>query len=81
MEEGLLPAVTEVIQKEYPGSIVTHWSAAIAVVTPDGAEMVVMLDRPGQSIWQSLGLERFVSEMRKAAIHGSHHVSEDDDDY
>jgi hypothetical protein len=78
MEEGLLPAITEVIQSEYPGSIVTHWSAAIAVVTPDGTEMVVMLDRPGQSLWQSIGLSEFSSKMRDAAINSAHL---DDEEY
>lgn len=72
MEEELFPAITEVVKKEYPGSIVTHWSASVAVVTEDGTELVVMLDRPGQSVWQSIGLSEFTAKMRDEAIRQAH---------
>lgn len=68
LEETLHPLIGDVIQKKYPGALVTHWTASVAVVTPTGTEMVVILDRPGQAIWASMGLEKFVSEMRKGAI-------------
>lgn len=71
LEESLHPQIGEILQKKYPGALVTHWTAAIAVVTPSGTEMVVILDRPGQAIWQSFGLEKFVSEMRKSAVYAS----------
>lgn len=79
MEENLHPEITEVIQGTYPGALVTHWSAAVAIVTPAGNEMIVILDRPGQAIWQSLGLETFVSEMRKGAMYSSTPGDDDDD--
>lgn len=71
MEENLHSHVTETVQGAYPGALVTHWSAAVAIVTPAGHEMIVMLDRPGQAIWQSMGLEKFCSEMRQAAVYAS----------
>lgn len=71
MEESLHPKITETIQVTYPGALVTHWSASVAIVTPEGNEMIVILDRPGQAIWQSMGLEKFSAEMRQAAVYSS----------
>lgn len=71
MEESLHSQIGDVIQKQYPGAFVTHWSASVAVVTPQGTEMVVILDRPGQAIWQSMGLTSFTAEMRQSAIYDS----------
>lgn len=79
LEEALHPQIGDILQKKYPGALVTHWTASVAVVTPAGTEMVVILDRPGQAIWQSLGLEAFVKEMRQAAVY-SHEADDELDD-
>lgn len=68
MEEKLFSMLTEVIQEDYPGSLVTHFTTVVTVVTDDGTEMVVTLDRPDQAIWQSMGMLDFVREMRRAII-------------
>lgn len=68
MEESLYQKIVEVIQTDYPGSLVTHWSAVVTLVTDEGTELILTLDRPEQALWQSMGMLDFVREMRRAII-------------
>ncbi len=78
LEEELYPAITAVIQKDYPGSLVTHFTTIITVVSDDGTEMILTLDRPDQPLWQSMGMMDFVREMRRAMIQSQVHEQDDD---
>lgn len=77
MEEDLYSSLTETIQKDYPGSIVTHFTAVVTIVDDEGTEIILTLDRPDQALWQSMGMLDFVREMRRAII--SQRVSEQDE--
>jgi hypothetical protein len=68
MEEDLYSKLSEVIRKDYPDSIVTHFTAVVTVVDAEGTELVITLDRPEQPLWQSMGMLDFVREMRRAII-------------
>jgi hypothetical protein len=78
MEEKLFSLLTDVLREDYPGSIVTHYTTVATVITEDGTELVVTLDRPDQAIWQSMGMLDFVREMRRAII--ANQVCEHDED-
>lgn len=68
MEEELYSSMAEVIRKDYPGSIITHFTAVATIVDDEGTEIILTLDRPGQALWQSMGMLDFVREMRRALI-------------
>jgi hypothetical protein len=68
MEEELYSSLAEVVRKDYPGSIITHFTAVVTVVDDEGTEMILTLDRPDQALWQSMGMLDFVREMRRALI-------------
>lgn len=78
MEEELYSKLTEVLRSDYPGSIVTHFTAVVTVVDSEGAELIITLDRPEQAMWQSMGMLDFVREMRRALI--ANQVREPDGD-
>lgn len=80
MEDELYTQLIEVIRKEYPGSIVTHWTTVATVVQEDGTELILTLDRPEQALWQSMGLIDMVREMRRALISNQVCESPDTDD-
>lgn len=71
MEEQLHAALSEIIRTEYPDSLVTHFTAVATLVTAEGGELVVTLDRPEQPMWQSMGMIDFLREMRRAMIANS----------
>lgn len=77
MEEELYSQLTDVIRKDYPGSIVTHFTAVTTIVDEQGTEIIITLDRPDQALWQSMGMLDFVREMRRAII--SQRISEQDE--
>lgn len=68
LEEHLDAAVIRSIQEQNPGSIVTYWTTIVTIVSADGTEMLLTLDRPGQEMWQSMGLLDMTREMRRALI-------------
>jgi hypothetical protein len=77
MESSLYEKIAEVVQEDYPGSLVTHWSAVVTIVTDEGTEVILTLDRPEQPLWQSMGLLDFVREMRRGVI--TSQISEHDE--
>jgi hypothetical protein len=80
MEEELYASLAEVVRKDYPGSIVTHFTAVVTVVDDEGTEMILTLDRPEQALWQSMGLLKFVEELRSALIKDRVTQDEDEDE-
>lgn len=71
LEGALDQSMIAAVQGEQEGMLVTHWTAVLTVMDSDGTELMLTLDRPGQSIWQSAGLIEVSRDLRKGLVQQS----------
>lgn len=68
LEGALDQSMISAVQGEQEDMLLTHWTAVLTVMTPDGTELMLTLDRPGQSLWQSAGLIEVSRDLRKSLV-------------
>lgn len=82
LEGALDQSMIAAVQGEQEDMLVTHWTTVMTVMQTDGTELMLTLDRPGQSVWQSAGLIEVSRDLRKSLVQqsGLDHDHDDFDD-